>query len=116
MSGGGAGLDSTSEANGPPQAGRVDHAAIMAPLRRRGLGMNTITADIRPTTANPDHDRHGDNFPCHGAHAHGLHQWCQPRSSPFSAHEKCILLIEQANWKAGLGGGSRCRVTVTGNA
>ena len=90
MSGGGAGLDSTSEANGPPQAGRVDHAAIMAPLRRRGLGMNTITADIRPTTANPDHDRHGGNFPYCGAHPHGLHQVYQPRSSPVSGHE-CVF-------------------------
>ena len=53
MSGGGAGLDSTSDANGPPQASRVDHAAITAPSRRRSQGMNRITASIQQTTANP---------------------------------------------------------------
>ena len=103
MSGGGAGLDSTSEANGPPQAGRVDHAAIMAPLRRRGLGMNRITASIQQTTANPDHDQHGGNFPCHGARAHGPHQWYQPRSSPSSAHESVFCSSSRQTGRRGWG-------------
>ena len=103
MSGGGAGLDSTSDANGPPQASRVDHAAITS--RHGDAVRDEHNHDGRSVDhSQPDHDRHGGNFPYYSAHAHGLDQVYQPRSSPVSAHECAFCSSSRQTGRRGLGG------------